>query len=159
DGARDGVRTVDRGAADGDRLDPVDELGVDRVQVDLRTRLGGAEDAGGVGADETAAVDQGQRALAAEAEKVHEGLARAEAAGLAADGRGARDAEGGLLVDRLAQRLEAARLDLLRVDHDGRLEGLEIRAVDARTGDDDVSLILVRGGRAIGARAGRRVLG
>jgi hypothetical protein len=153
DGPGDRVGAVDRSAADGDRLDPVDQLGVDRVQIDLGARGGGSEDAGRVRADEAAAVDESQGALAAQAEEVDEGLTRAEAAGLTADRRRAGHAERRLLIDRLAQGLEAARLDLLRVDHDGRLQGLEIGTRDARAGDDDIAF----GGRVgLGRRAAGR---
>ena len=78
DGAGDGVRPVNRRAADRDRFDAVNQLGVDRVQIDLGTGVGWAEDARGIRTDEAATVDQRQRSLIAETEKVDERLARPE---------------------------------------------------------------------------------
>src|SRR5205085_2698166 len=86
-----------------------------------------------------------------------ERLARPEAAALrGADRRCAGHAERGLLVDRLAQRLEAAILDLLGIDDDRRRVGVVIGPRDARAGHHDVGVVaLLRGGRLQASLAGR----
>src|SRR6185437_14488592 len=79
DGAGDRVGAVDRSAADGDGLDPCDQLGRDQVEVDLVSRSRSAAASGDrARRNETPAVDEGQRALGAEAEEVSEALSGVE---------------------------------------------------------------------------------
>ena len=65
DHARDGVRTVQRGGAAGQDVDPLDELGRDDVEIDG----GRARQAG----DDAAAVDQDQGAIRTEVAKIDRG--------------------------------------------------------------------------------------
>ena len=136
----DRVRTVDRRTADRERLDAVDQLGVDLPEVDLLARVGRAEDARGVRADEPAAVDQHQRALAAEAEEVDERLAAAERTALGgADRRASGDAELRQFVQRICRVDESALLDRRRIEDRRGLDRVEVRLGDARAGNDDAA--------------------
>src|SRR5215213_8812185 len=74
------IRTVDWRAADGDRLDAIDQLGVDLSQIDLFARRGRPKQPRSVGADEPPAVHQNESPLVAEAEEVHETLPGTERA-------------------------------------------------------------------------------
>ena len=155
--ARDGVSAVDRGGAAGDDLDVLDQQARDGVDVDgqlpaARTHV-------------TAAVDEGQGAVGAQAAKVRQ---RQAAVAEAAAGRVGRDdgvgqgGNGGEVVDdgRLTGRQQVLALDL-----DQRGRGVGRVATDARAGDDDfvefggVILGVGGAGRSIERLLGRRSLG
>ena len=78
DDAGDGIGAIGRGAADGKVLDALDHRGRHHVEVDLDTRCARAEDRRRVAGDEAATIDQGQGAVAAQPEAVHEVHAHAE---------------------------------------------------------------------------------
>src|SRR5690606_32121656 len=66
---------------------------------------------------------------------------------LLADRRRAGGAKRGLLLQRLADRVEAAHLDSVRGNDERRFDGLEARTCNARPGDDDcISAVGVIGG-------------
>ncbi|MGC4113519.1 MAG: hypothetical protein QM765_02400 [Myxococcales bacterium] len=165
DHAADGVGAVDGRGAVLEDLDPLDGGHGDGVQVD-----------GGVGAgaarDEAAAVDEHEGAGRAEAAQVDAGRAVAAVVVLGVDGVGLR----GQRLEDVADRRAAGAGDLLAGHHGDRSRRVEVGAVDARTGDDDLLDVggcggrrrhhlawlrlgfgLGRGGRV--GRSGRRSLG
>ena len=152
DRAGDRVRAVDRRTAHRDRLDALDQLGRDVVQVHLAARGYRATERRRVGGDEAPAVDERQRALRAQAVQVHEALCDAVGR-LHVAGAGRRHAEARQFRQGLADVGVAPLVEHL-VGHDrGRFQPVEVRARDARTGDDDFLQAVVRG-RVLGDRLG-----
>src|SRR5207245_325632 len=87
------------------------------------------------------AVDEHQGALAAETQEVHEVLAGTERAALGGPHRRSTGyPERRLLVKSVRHGLEPALLDRRAVDDHRRLESLEVRTLDARTGNRDFLL-------------------
>ena len=134
DDARDRVRTVDGRIAARDDVDPFDQVRRDGVRIDRDAVVEH------VRADMAAAVDQHERALrveAAQIEQVEAGCAE-EAGGV----RGAEGgAQGGQLVQRVADRDLTGLEELLAADGRDRRGGFEVRAADARSGDDDRAVV------------------
>ncbi len=113
DGSRDRVGTVNWRTADDDGFDPINELCVDYVEIDLVAALTRrTEDRRRVRPNETTAVDEGERPFRPQPEEVDEILARAEATGLPAHWAASRHTECGKLIQRLTKRFKAAGLDL-----------------------------------------------
>ncbi|MNE22361.1 hypothetical protein D3C80_1155690 [compost metagenome] len=135
DHAGDGVRTIDRGAAALDGLDPRDQGAGDGVQVDLAAGVQHRR-AGRVGADHPAPVDQGQGALRPQTEQVD--VVAADRTGvLIALGR-VRHADRGQVVDGVRHVQIAATIHLFSRDHAHRQIGLDLDPPDTRPGHDDL---------------------
>src|SRR6185312_9408965 len=77
-GARDRIGAINGRAADGHRLDALNQLSGNDVEVDLLARSAGCELAGRIGRDEAPPVDQDEGALRAERIEVDEALPDAE---------------------------------------------------------------------------------
>ncbi|MNX91232.1 hypothetical protein D3C86_1233050 [compost metagenome] len=135
DHASDGVRTVHGAAGRLDRLNPVDQCGRDRREVDLAASTGAREDRRDVGADETTPVHQHQRAVGAQVEEVDEAAAHAEACLIAV--RRDRHASDRLLVQRLGDVREALVVDGFRRNNRQRRRRRQIVPANTRPGHDD----------------------
>jgi hypothetical protein len=151
DRARDGVRAVDRRAADRNGLDPVDQLGWNGIQVDL---LAGAADrivqAGAVQAcrarrDETAAVDQHQGSLRTQSVQIDEALCNAESR-LGLRGARGRHAEGRQFAQGLSYIEISAVIEGRGADDARRFQTVKVRARNARAGDHDLLEFVAGGG-------------
>ena len=124
DDAGDGVGAVDRGAAAGGDVDPLDQGGRDVVDVD---------DRGDAVGDEALAVEQDEVAVGAEAAQVDIG----RAVGAVVDRRADIGDGAGQVADQLLGGDRLLELDLVLVDDLDRARLLEVRIADARAGDDD----------------------
>ena len=132
DGTGDGVGTVNGRATDRNRFHALDELRRNHVQVHLTTRRHCAAGGGRIARDEAATIDEGQRALRAEAVQVDVAL---------------RNAVGRLHVRRVRRWHTEARhfgqgsahirvatlIERDARDHGGRLQSIQVRARNART--------------------------
>ena len=165
DGAGDRVGAIGRRAADGQVLDPFDHLRRHRIEIDLHAG-GRAEVGARARGHHPAAVDQGQRAIGAEAEAVDE--VRAGRIVALPAFRRCREPEPDGLVERIGDVDHAAFADGLAGHHGRRLQRVEARARgNARTGDPNrvqrlrivllvrIRIVLRRGvGRGRGGRRG-----
>jgi hypothetical protein len=144
--ARNRVGTVDRRRAAGQDLDPLDGAGRDVVEV-LEVALAVVRERI---VRRAAAVDQQQGTAWAEAAQVDHGGVRGEAAGRVQVVLG-RTAGLGDRLQRVGDGDEAFAFELLARDHGDRSRSLDLGALDARTGDDDLleRLLFFRGGRCI----------
>lgn len=120
DRARDRFRTIDRCTPDRHAVHPLDQDRGDHVEIDLRARIGVAEDGWHVGTDGAAAVDQRQRPVRGEAERIDEIDAPAMAF-LHPVGR-VGIAKSGDLVQRIGDVGEIARPQIDVIDTDRRLQ-------------------------------------
>jgi len=137
DRTRDRVGTIDRCAADRNDVDPVDQLGRNRVEINLCAAPGLREDRGRIGTDKATAVDQRQRALRAEILEIDEALPNAKAVALIANRRTVSKAKARQLVQRIGHIGVGPVFKQALVDHRCRLCIIERRTRDARTSDDN----------------------
>jgi hypothetical protein len=152
DDARDRVRTVDRRIAARHDIDPVDQVGRQRVDVD------GVAVVDDVGGNLTPPVDQDEGARPAQTTKIQEvQTTRTDARRRVL--RAERTAQLGQVVQDVADR-DTAALEDFRGRYGGdRNGGIVVGATDARAGDEDflvsrIGLVLARGDRG---RGGRRI--
>ena len=139
DHARDGVGTVDRGGAVLQHFDALDRAERDRRQVGrLAVQLVAGE------ARQAPAVDQDQRARAAEAAQ----RGRLQAEGRRADhGAGvevARARRGGHVLQQVLRRRDAGLRDLLAREHRHRQRAFDVDPLDVRAGDLDADVLRER---------------
>ncbi len=144
DDAGDGVRPVHGRGAAGQHFHVVDQGGRNEVQVGDRV--------GRVARHDAAAVDQHQGAGRAEAAKVDRG----DADGAVGHARGLTREHLRQLVQQLFRPGRARQLDVLAAHHGDRAGAGQVRARDARPGDDDFADL---GARRSGLREGLAACG